>query len=750
MGKLSIQLYNCKLQLFYEGDTYNDVDDAEENGEARHQLYEGKEYEYVLPNGIYFEPSAVIKPSRRNPSEGSIITGNYVGTLDLKICNDNGEFIDIVTFEVQSQKTNYRSDYRKMLNDITNYYTELVMMSGSPVSQKFEPSTDDDQRTLYQKFAFVKSIIDSDEFDESINKILYNPVKRWTDTVEERSISSVKRLGRDGVRQIVTSTNRIQLPNGQDIAGLRSLPRSIQVKSKEDTVDTQENRFVKFVLQTFAQFCDYIYQISKHKSERLEREAHVCCIKLESYLNYGFFKEVKQAQFVALNSPILQRKEGYREILQAWTLFDLAAKLTWQGGDNVYKAGSKNVATLYEYWLFFKLMEIISDLFSINPKDKSALVETDSDKINLNVKQGRMIMVGGIHKTPTRNINVRFFYNRTFSHNSEIGKRGSWTTPMRPDYTLSIWPGDISEDDAESQNIIVHIHFDAKYKVNQIAFPETETEEQFDEEKEQESVGIYKRADILKMHAYNDAIRRTGGSYVLYPGTVDKTMRGFHEIIPGLGAFSISPNSFDQDSKALKQFLKELLAHFMNRVSKRERKAFHDYDIETHTLPVLCEPLPEPFGRNRNLIPNETNIIVAFYRTEGQLKWILGNKKYNARTGTQRGSLRLNHQITTAKYILLHSYGDAKQLLLRISDKGVRVMSKDKLIDTTVYQREYKPSHSDYYIVFDLEQTEPDEQFKNVRWDIPGLLLKTENQQGNQNGVPFGVSLADLMKYVVR
>ena len=44
------------------------------------------------------------------------------------------------------------------------------------------------------------------------------------------------------------------------------------------------------------------------------------------------------------------------------------------------------------------------------------------------------------------------------------------------------------------------------------------------------------------MHAYKDAIRRTGGAYILYPGTDNQNpLKGFHEIIPGLGAFAIRP-----------------------------------------------------------------------------------------------------------------------------------------------------------------------------------------------------------------
>ena len=36
---------------------------------------------------------------------------------------------------------------------------------------------------------------------------------------------------------------------------------------------------------------------------------------------------------------------------------------------------------------------------------------------------------------------------------------------MLPDYTLSISPGEIDMEQAEKEDLIVHIHFDAKYRV---------------------------------------------------------------------------------------------------------------------------------------------------------------------------------------------------------------------------------------------------------------------------------------------
>lgn len=80
----------------------------------------------------------------------------------------------------------------------------------------------------------------------------------------------------------------------------------------------------------------------------------------------------------------------------------------------------------------------------------------------------------------------------------------------------------------------MHVHFDAKYRVEDIdSLFGAEGADDADGEVE----GNYKRQDLLKMHAYRDAIKRSQGAYVLYPGRANAAvkLKGFHEILPGLG-----------------------------------------------------------------------------------------------------------------------------------------------------------------------------------------------------------------------
>lgn len=740
-------------------------EDAVDYGESRWQLQEGCSYEYelVTDNGRTYQFMAEdeivrFSHSPRHPNAGTLKTGIYVGSLSLGIRDTELDCeVAKVGLEIKSVKAEYRTDYRKMLEDITAYYTDLVLVQGSPVTQKLEIDNDTPQQTLYQRYAFVRSIVESSAFQEAIHKIIANPVRKWEETIVERNVSNVKRLSRRNMHQMAASRVRIPVPCGEDMGlpcGLNSVPRTLTVAYKRDTLDNQENQFVKFVLRSFSSFCSEL-RGKKNANDRLKAEIDKTMDVLNGHLSTLFFKQVSMPSQLNLNSPVLQRKEGYREILQAWLMFDLAAKLSWKGGDNVYEAGKRNVAVLYEYWVFFKLLEVISQVFKIDPVSVNKLVKTDADQINLEIQQGKMTMIEGLYDAGRRKFNVRFYYNRTFAHTreeEELDKAGSWTMNMRPDYTLSIWPGEISMEQAEREDLIVHIHFDAKYRVNKIdlGVDESMNEEQLSEallnEKKEQEEGIYKRADLLKMHAYKDAIRRTSGAYILYPGTVERRLKGFHEIIPGLGAFCLTPSNYDEELISLQVFLLKIVEHMLDRTSQRERMSYYVNNIYNTPSKRVQEQMPEPTGENRDFLPDETWVVLGYVKNDKQLDWIRKTGLYNFRTGTQNGSVRLSRNLVSSRYLLLHAHGESIEFV-RLADEGPRVFRRSDLL-----RMGYPPSDNeekkkdDIYIVYRLEPERTELEWAQYKWNISEVSTKRRNQ----TAVPEPVKLSDLMKNVIK
>lgn len=729
--------------LFDEFETYID------NNEARYQLVEGCFYNYELSDSNFILGNIgqnIIQQHSRNSHLGTIAPNIFVGTLEIPLLRkDSDETFSPIQLEVQSIKSGYRDDYRDMLELITEKCTELLLQSNSPVSHYFDVDYAKDSKSNYQKFAFIKSVIGSEEFKDAVHRIVSSPVTRWIEISEKKDIRGVRRFSNSNIKELVKGGKRTTLPQNHFLKnyGISTLPERISSIRKTDSVDTSENRFIKHALETFLKFCTDIHKVST-EGTKLEKESLLLIKELESQLHHAVFKDISRPTTLKLNSPVLQRKEGYREVLRTWLQFELAAKLIWKGGEDVYGAGKKDIATLYEYWLFFKLLDLFQEIFEIDPKDISELVEKSDNNLNLRIKQGNYTALSGIYQTKSRKLNVRFNYNRSFKRN-DYPNSGSWTTNLRPDYTLSFWPFGISDLEAEHQELIVHIHFDAKYKIANLSEIINEhDDEDLNEEKIEQRKGVYKNADLLKMHAYKDAIRRTGGAYVLYPGSDELKRKGFHEIIPGLGAFPVRPSKTDSGIGHLKSFILEIINHFVNRTSQREKIAYRAFDIYKNppsSSDEVREILPENFGENRDLMADETFVLVGFYNSNEQHEWIKKSKLYNFRMGSGKGSLILDKETVSPKYLLLHTKGDkSSNDLWKIVSRGPKVFSKYNM-KKIGYPKDIDEMQENYLII-ELEEVS-EKEFKNITWNFRELKNYSSKRS---SAYPFTASVSELMK----
>ena len=759
VSNIEINLDSIKegLRLWIDARRPDSLFDAEENAnehnEARFQLVEGCLYDFQIsdPDFVLGDVGEnIMQQHKRTKNLGTIAPNIFVGTLSIPLLEkESFQELCKVELEVQSVKSDYREDYRDMLELITEKCTDLLLQANSPVSQHFEIDYTKESQTLYQKFAFIKSVIGTDEFAESIHRIVTAPVTKWTETTEEKDIRNARRFSNTNIKEILKGGKRTKLPESHHLRsyGMDTLPERIITIRKTDSVDTPENRFIKHALENFLKLCTDINNKAKdfgHK--KMENESELLIRELEGQLHHTIFKDISRPTTLKLNSPVLQRKEGYREVLRVWLMFDLAAKLIWKGGEDIYSGGKKDIATLYEYWLFFKLLDLFQSIFEIEPKDISDLIKETPDGLNLQIKQGKFTALKGVYDSGNRKLNIRFNYNRSFSGKKTYPDSGSWTTTLRPDYTLSCWPFGISETEAEKQELIVHVHFDAKYKIaNLTDFLEQNGENDLDEEKAENRKGIYKNVDLLKMHAYKDAIRRTGGAYVLYPGDKSINQKGFHEIIPGLGAFPVKPSKTDSGIGELKAFILEMIEHFINRASQREKIAYRTFDIYKNPPEsdnVVREALPELYNTNRDLIPDDTYVLVGYYKSEEHLTWIKKRKLYNFRMDNVRGALTLTKESISSKYLLLHTTGnESSGELWRIVGKGFRVTSKE-----TLKRLGYPSPSQRNYLMIQIELVK-DTEFENVSWDFKKL---SNYSYGRASAFPFTSSLTELMKYKIR
>lgn len=714
-----------RLTPFVENSFEHDEESARQWSEAPDRIYEWCKYEYELPVGCSFEPHLAVEPSPTQPNRGVLCARNYVGRLRLKF-RDNGLDVPVgyVELECATKKLGYRDQYRLMLNEIAEGATriyELLMDSSEFAFGSYQLDPNASAQTVYQRFAFLRSLLDGDSFRSSLMRILTQPVRTMRSEMDEARPSSL--------RHITPSLSR-QIAQGGGVAC-----RWVSVDRRVETVDTNENRFVKRVLRMFA---DCVSVVSRHAnaSEMLKAEAARLDEEISYWLSSNVMREVSDVDEIGVPSIALQRRDGYRDVLKAWLMFDFSSSLQWSGGDDVFSAGTKDVAQLYEYWVFFKLLSIVGEEFKLSPEDVRDLLVPSEGGIDLMLKKGTTRIVRGLSggEVGRRPLRVEFTYNRPFKSGSV---NGSWTVDMVPDYTLTLWPAEIGDEAiAAKEDLLVHVHFDAKYRIDQYSqIFRTATRED-----DTDVTRTFPRDTLLKMHAYNDAVKRTYGSYVLYPGNDSaRIKRRYHEILPGVGAFVLRPDSKDEeyDCREIRKFVHDVRLALEDRMTQRERVAVYRGKVHNE-LPRMTSMrgvlLPERTWDGRPFVPAEQYCLIGFCR-KGSTAWIEENG-YNFRLGNIRGELQLTPEVLNAEYILLH-HADLKTNMLYRIDKhrGMRIANKAELVN-----KNYPGDpHGDIYLMMHLLPIGDTEPLAGTMFDIGKLNHPDTN-------APFVVSIQSLIQ----
>lgn len=711
------------------------LNQAEERlyNEERVQLVENGVYEYELQDvraGVNVRANSVVIPSKINGSlqKGRIETGSFNGLFPLFLENSDGEVVGRASLEIRSTKINYREDYRSMLQYIGDKCNDLLLDIKSPTQLKLTTDPSKDPDTIQQRFVFLKSIIESKEFKDAVRRIVSTGHTNLTDERVNRDIRKNVRHTSDTIKQIARNPRRMSVPSSHGLHELfhsrgissPSIPISITVTEKVEVNDTPENRFIKFSLQAYSDFLSKIEKMLSTKrrmaDKRLLSEVKGLNEYLYETLSADFFRGIQEPAYIPYGSTVLQRKAGYRELMQSWLRFQLATRLIWEGGEDVFNSGKRDLPLLYEYWLFFQLLSLVSKKFKLSEPPVKSLIEMSPDGLYMKLKSGKQLVIDGLWDNKGRKLRVQFSYNKTFNWTPNRGDQGSWTQQMRPDYTLSFWPADFSVTDAEEQELMVHIHFDAKYKVDSVEGLFGRTEEDLGEEKERQREGIYKRADLLKMHSYRDAIKRSEGAYVLYPGTQDKTWNGYHEILPGVGAFAISPGKTGEafGIAGLSDFLNNVVDHLCNRSTMREYYSYYNYSVhKEQSIHAVYSNIPEKSlaSEEREKPVNSIKMILALVKTQDEFEWVHSKGKFVSSLDLVDGELDINPAFFSVESIVLIGSWNMEALGIYKVRSGPHISSSEKIKSLN-----HPNIKDDYmYAVFNVEV---DTRYKNVSWDF--------------------------------
>ena len=448
----------------------------------------------------------MLEPVEFDGSQRSVFQLNFgssVGLASLKI----GAAHDVLTFEVVPRKIEYRTDYRLMKRDVVSEAHSLafnVLGRTEEQAKQFRLAFPTEAESYVIAKALVTDLL------QLLGRLDQQPHTALATTSRMERLSPETRVGLNDWRRLV---RRRPYRQGETILLERNLA----------TVQTPENEFIKWTLLATARRLSKLTQQLTQPDQHEERAgAHrfadeVLGVEktLRNRINRGFLSDVRaEAPTVTRLSLVFQLHPIYRRIYHDCHL--LLSGLELEG--YLLQMGTKDVATLYEYWSFLAVVGTIQKHARL---ESTNLIKVKMRGASLQLVQGRASRVQ-FRRADGSVIEV--------SYNPLMDP--IYTTPQRPDAVIEIRAAD------------VRIILDAKYRL------------QFDAE----YVRVYggpgpTEDDINKMHRYRDAVlfrlgtevRKANEAVALFPLPPSEPYAGLHRFhrsldLVGIGGIPCYPN----------------------------------------------------------------------------------------------------------------------------------------------------------------------------------------------------------------
>ena len=471
---------------------------------------------------------------------GTVCFGNVVG------------FVNVLgkTYEVKSSKflTSDSGDdqYRTLLEDIASISQTLPFGIASLQDFLYEGDKTSISVNLYFRYIYFRNLVFHKQkklrLDYLCDQVLSNLHSTLAKTYRYTEIHNITSVSVHTFKHIISRPRNLAMIDQQnalsrsplaqyipcEVDEKRYFPRTLFTTASEINYDTHENRFIKFVLRQIIDICTFV--ISQYSGmHHLQSEAKSVARKVAAILLNPVFKSIGPLRFIPYQSAVLQTRSGYKELLYHYYESRLAPKGIYSYIErDLNMLDVKPIATLYEYWAFFKVVQHLLGEGAII-KECGYVGGYSGLRFNFTIKKD----------------NVYIYYNR------------SLTRSMNETYALNFRP-DIMIDLVIDNEVVKRYILDAKYKVARFAG---------DFEDIGEETSSYKIEDLVKMLCYMESIENCDTAVVLYPGNefiffekgVPANLNPRKELsaveaLRGVGAVPISPGN-EMTEKVFKGFI---------------------------------------------------------------------------------------------------------------------------------------------------------------------------------------------------
>lgn len=449
---------------------------------------------------------------------GVINFGNQVGYSNLIFFDDKGNRM-VLEIEVFPSKLSYKEDYEAIRNDI-NEMVEAAAIDF--INSTYSLGTISETRNNVPAIFF--SLINQlfEKYYKAVRVIMQKPNHKLVAEHVVVPEHKLKRIDNKTIQWIQKHPQQAKKCNAE----IRI--NKVLGVCKKIKYDTTENQLVKFMLTTTVKKLQdfrrkYLAGFrNPEKSADPEILNRIDCMvsQISSQLKNPIFEEVSSLKGVNTMSLVFQMAPGYRELYRYYQLIQRGISFSGE----VYNFSLKETSTLYEYWCFIKLVNIM--------KKRYTLLDDGKDIIKAN-KKGITVTLSKEKKSEVKFIDTKT--GDTFELVYNPGEYPSDTVKQVPDNILKLTKRKNADDKFAGFQYV----FDAKYKV------EMNPDDYYPDKEKKPGPKV---SDINTMHRYRDAIvakdgrlseKLVFGAYVLFPYPNEENEYRSHQFYKSIESVNI-------------------------------------------------------------------------------------------------------------------------------------------------------------------------------------------------------------------
>ncbi|MBM7587642.1 putative component of viral defense system (DUF524 family) [Bacillus pakistanensis] len=454
---------------------------------------------------------------------------NEVGYTSFSIKHNEKVLLE-VTLEIFPTKLSYKDDYRKLLDEVND---EVYNLAFHFIKKTFLGASShlSENPSLTEFYRLIEFYFEN--FVKSIHRIEEQPHHQLLTEYQLVRGERIKKLDSKGRKHLRRNPHLfMETENGIVLHDKPVFPVKGLNTRKTITYDTLENRFVKWMMERLHhKLTDLVMKI-KSQSGRYERKVDEELLKkvtsmqsaLKTLLNKPFWKTISRIDRT-VTSMVIQRKPGYREAYKIYLV--VTRGLTLEG--ELFKMSVKDVATLYEYWTYLKMGQIL----------RAKYIPKYQDVVK--IRHGSLF----VDLDQTSNAKQIFVHPQTeeqiiLSFQKREGRVP--TVTQKPDIMLEI--------EKKYSHERYHYVFDAKYRIDfgfNVGHQASNAEQVGPLEEDINTMHRYRDALVKKHYDRGNYERYSFGAYVLFPWNEEQAYleHPFYKSIEevNIGGLPFLPNS---------------------------------------------------------------------------------------------------------------------------------------------------------------------------------------------------------------